>query len=120
MSGWKKSNKGIFENLALVSQVGIMMTVPILGGVLIGAYLDRFAKTNGIFLIVFILLGVGTSFRNLYMLSMQKSKQYENKETPASYVQKYEKSIKKAPSIDTIEGDSKDEKSEKSESSDKE
>lgn len=95
MFGNKKSNKSILQNLALISQVGIMMLVPIFGGVLLGAFLDRFFKTQGIFLIIFVLLGVGSSFRNLYVLSMQKSKEYETKESPSSYVHNFEKSLEK-------------------------
>lgn len=95
MFGNKKSNKSILQNLALISQVGIMMLVPIFGGVLLGAFLDRFFKTSGIFLIIFVLLGVGSSFRNLYVLSMQKSKEYESKESPSSYVHNFEKSLEK-------------------------
>lgn len=91
MSAWKKSQKSILQNLALISQVGIMMLVPIFGGVLIGAFLDRFFGTSGIFLIIFVLLGVGASFRNLYVLSMQKSREYQKDETPSSYVNKYAK-----------------------------
>lgn len=91
MSAWKKSQKSILQNLALISQVGIMMLVPIFGGVLIGAFLDRFFGTSGIFLIIFVLLGVGASFRNLYVLSMQKSREYQKGETPSSYVNKYAK-----------------------------
>ncbi len=91
MSAWKKSQKSILQNLALISQVGIMMLVPIFGGVLIGAFLDRFFKTSGIFLIIFVLLGVGAAFRNLYVLSMQKSREYQKGETPSSYVNKYTK-----------------------------
>jgi len=104
MSGWNKSSKSILQNLALISQVGIMMLVPIFGGVLLGAFLDKFLKTKGIFLIIFIILGVGTAFRNLYMLSIQKSKEYDNKETPASYVNKFEYDIKKS---DTTEKNKK-------------
>lgn len=95
MFGSKKSSKSILQNLALISQVGIMMLVPIFGGVLLGAFLDRFFKTKGIFLIIFVLLGVGSSFRNLYVLSMQKSKEYESKESPSSYVHNFEKSLEK-------------------------
>lgn len=93
MSAWKKSQKSILQNLALISQVGIMMLVPIFGGVLIGAFLDRFFGTSGIFLIIFVLLGVGASFRNLYVLSMQKSREYQKGETPSSYVNKYTKEL---------------------------
>lgn len=95
MSGYKRSSKGILQNLALISQVGIMMLVPIIGGVLLGAYLDRLAKTNGIFLIIFVLLGVGTSFRNLYVLSVQKGREYADRESAATYVSKFEKEVEK-------------------------
>ncbi|GAB6107619.1 AtpZ/AtpI family protein [Fusibacter bizertensis] len=93
MSGWNKSSKNILQNLALISQVGIMMLVPIFGGVLLGAFLDRFFKTGGIFLIVFVLIGVGTSFRNLYMLSIRQTKDYKDVENPSTYVNNYEKKI---------------------------
>ena len=93
MSGDKRSSKGILQNLALISQVGIMMLVPIISGVLLGAFLDRLAKTNGIFLIIFVLLGVGASFRNLYVLAMQKGREYENRESASSYVSKFEKTV---------------------------
>lgn len=96
MAGNKKSNKGILQNLALISQVGIMMLVPIIGGVLLGAFLDRLAKTNGIFLIIFVLLGVGASFRNLYVLAIQKGREYGNRESASSYVSKFEKSVEEA------------------------
>lgn len=93
MSGWNKSSKNILQNLALISQVGIMMLVPIFGGVLLGAFLDRFFKTGGIFLIVFVVIGVGTSFRNLYMLSIRQTKDYKDSENPSTYVNNYEKKI---------------------------
>ncbi len=93
MSGWNKSSKSILQNLALISQVGIMMLVPILGGVLLGAFLDQFFKTGGIFLIIFVLIGVGTSFRNLYMLSIRQTRDYTDSENPSTYVNNYEKKI---------------------------
>lgn len=95
MSNDKKHNKGILQNLALISQVGIMMLVPIIGGVLVGAFLDRLAKTSGIFLIIFVILGVGSAFRNLYVLSIQQSKTYKNSDSPATYVSKFERDLNK-------------------------
>lgn len=94
MSKRNKSLNGIFQNFALVSQIGVMMVVPIIAGVVIGAFLDNALKTKGIFLLIFILIGVGSSFRNLYTLSMQKIKEYDKDETPSTYVNKYEKSVR--------------------------
>ncbi len=110
MSGLKKSSKSILQNLALISQVGIMMLVPIVGGVLLGAFIDGYLKTNGIFLIIFILLGVGSAFRNLYVLSKQKAKEYDDVETPSRYVQKFEKSLKEKRSLEEISDDQKNDK----------
>lgn len=70
------------------------MLVPIFGGVLLGAFLDRFFKTGGIFLIIFVLVGVGTSFRNLYMLSIRQTRDYTDSEKPSTYVNNYEKKLK--------------------------
>ena len=95
MSAWNKSNKSIFQNLALVSHVGIMMLIPILGCVLIGAFLDRFFRTSGIFLIIFVLLGVGSAFRNLYALSINRAKDYKNEQSASSYVDEFEKKIQR-------------------------
>ncbi len=95
VSNKNRHNKGILQNLALISQVGIMMLVPIIGGVLVGAFLDRLAKTTGIFLIIFVILGVGSAFRNLYVLSVQQSKTYKNSDSPATYVSKFERDINK-------------------------
>jgi len=97
MFGGNKSSKSILQNLALISQVGIMMLIPIFGGVLLGAFLDRQFNTRGIFLIIFVILGVGTSFRNLYMLSVQKGREYKNSESPSKYVDKYTKENDKKP-----------------------
>jgi len=111
MSGLKKSSKSILQNLALISQVGIMMLVPIVGGVLLGAFIDGYLKTNGIFLIIFIILGVGSAFRNLYVLSKQKAKEYDDVETPSRYVQKFEKSLKEKKRTEEISSEQRNDKS---------
>ncbi len=91
----KKNQKNILQNLALLSQVGIMMIVPIIGGVFIGNWLDRKFGNGSIFLIVCMLLGVGAAFRNLYVLAIRQSKDYEDSETPERYVQRFEKEARK-------------------------
>ncbi len=91
----KKKQNNILQNLALLSQVGIMMIVPIIGGVFLGNWLDRKFGDGSIFLIICLLLGVGASFRNLYVLAIRQSKDYEDTETPERYVQKVEKDARK-------------------------
>lgn len=89
----RKNQNAILKNLALLSQVGIMMLVPIFGGVLLGSWLDNKLGTGHILLIVCLILGVGASFRNLYMLSVRQGKDYEDSESPASYVKKFNKKV---------------------------
>lgn len=84
----------MMENLALLSQVGLMMLVPILGGILIGVWIDGRVGSGYAATIVFLLLGVGASFRNLMVLGTRKSKEYENTQTPEQYVKAFEKKTK--------------------------
>jgi len=72
-----KKKYAFLANFALVSQIGIMMVMPILLGVWLGGKIDNKLGTGALFLILFIILGVGASFRNVYLIVM---KQYEKKE----------------------------------------
>ena len=63
----KKSHP--LQNLALVSHIGLVMIVPILGGLYFGRWLDNKFNTQPIFLFIFIILGVGSSFVNLFKVA---------------------------------------------------
>ncbi|WDV46079.1 AtpZ/AtpI family protein [Clostridiaceae bacterium M8S5] len=65
----KKSYGQILKNLALVSQIGITMLVPIVGGIFLGNYIDNLIGVKAIFLAVFTVLGIVISFMNLYKLA---------------------------------------------------
>lgn len=90
----KRNNRNVLQNLALLSQVGIMMIVPILGSILVGIWLDKKLGTGMIATIIFIVLGVGAAFRNLIQLSAKKTKEYKNNQSPEAYVHEFEKKIK--------------------------
>ncbi|PKM95324.1 MAG: F0F1 ATPase subunit [Firmicutes bacterium HGW-Firmicutes-1] len=68
-----KLDYSALKNLSLLSQVGFLMAIPIIGCILLGSYLDGLLGTNIIFLIVFTILGVMAAFRNLYVLSVKKN-----------------------------------------------
>ena len=63
--------KAIAKVLGLITQIGISMIVPIFLCVLVGAWLDRLFSSSPLFLIIFVILGVGASFRTLYMITKQ-------------------------------------------------
>lgn len=67
-----KNKFQIYENLAFVSQIGIMMVVPIFLGVYIGNWIDEKLNTGSIFLLIFVVLGVASSFLNLYKVTVSR------------------------------------------------
>lgn len=65
-----KNNASMYSNLVYISQIGIMMITPILGGVVFGNYLSE--KTgNQLFFFIFLLLGIMSSFYELYRFSIK-------------------------------------------------
>lgn len=67
-----KFNFKMYENLAFLGHIGILMIVPIFGGVYIGNWLDERFSTGGILLLICIVLGTLTAFRNLLVFAMKK------------------------------------------------
>ncbi len=63
-------NFGVFQALALLSQVGIAIIIPIIAGVWIGNKLDGLLGTDLIFLVIFTITGILTGFRSAYKLLM--------------------------------------------------
>lgn len=60
--------------LGLLNQVGISMIVPILGCMLLGGFIDQATGHSPLWLVVFILLGVGSAFRNLFHIILKEAK----------------------------------------------
>lgn len=60
--------EGALAALALVSQLGLAMVVPILAGVAGGVYLDRWLGGGGLVLAVAVLLGVAGGFLAAYRI----------------------------------------------------
>lgn len=74
--------KGIGHALALISQIGISMFVPILICLGIGVGLDNFFGTSPVLMIIFIILGVAAGFRSIYMMTLEY---YKDKDDPYYY-----------------------------------
>jgi len=61
----------IMQGLVLITQIGIVMLVPIAIGFFIGRFLDNLVGTNYIFLFIFIIIGVGAAFLNLFKIGLR-------------------------------------------------
>ncbi|MBZ2174923.1 AtpZ/AtpI family protein [Schnuerera sp. xch1] len=68
----KKNDKKVFQNLALITQIGLSIIAPILLGVYLGGVIDKFVGTQMAFRLIFIILGAGAGFLNLLKLANKK------------------------------------------------
>lgn len=66
-------NKKALENLALITQVGLSVIIPILLGAYIGNFVDKKLKSETIFTIIFIILGTVVGFMNIIKLGTRKN-----------------------------------------------
>lgn len=62
----RKMYMEIANMLSLVSQVGLMILVSILGCTFIGKFLDSKFGTDPVLTIIFLLLGIGGAFMSVY------------------------------------------------------
>lgn len=70
----KRKNKYDFSGLYLLSQLGYAGITPILVGVFLGDLLDKKLGTDGIFMIIFIIIGSVAGIINLYKIASDYSK----------------------------------------------
>lgn len=67
-----KPDYKMYENVAFITQIGVMMIVPIFMSIWFGNLIDQWLNTGSIFLLVFTVLGVGAAFVNFYKFAMRK------------------------------------------------
>ncbi len=76
--------KSVSRAYSLLTTLAINLCVIMIGMFFVGVYIDKHFGTSPMFLFVFLFLGMGASFRNLYVLSMKSmpdaKKKYEYKE----------------------------------------
>lgn len=66
MSDKKRTGVQIAQMLSLISQLGIMMVVSIFGCFFVGKFIDNKLNTSPIFMLIFLVLGVGGAFMSVY------------------------------------------------------
>ena len=69
-----KTDKAWVENIALVTQLGLTMAGCILFCFAIGYYLDKWLGTKGLFIVVFLLLGIAGGGYTAYRQIMEATK----------------------------------------------
>lgn len=66
MSNRRSKNAQIAQALSLLSQLSIMMVVSIFGCFFIGRFIDDKLNTGPIFMLIFLVLGIGGAFMSVY------------------------------------------------------
>ena len=66
--------------LSMISQIGFLMITPILVCMIFGGWLDRKIGPSPLWLVIFIILGVGAAFRNLFYMTAKAQKKGKKKD----------------------------------------
>lgn len=62
----RKMYMEVANMLSLISQIGLMILISILGCTFIGKFLDSKFNTEPIFMLIFLVLGIGGAFMAVY------------------------------------------------------
>ncbi len=87
----KKDYYKTFSNLALISQIGFSMVVPIIGCVWLANFLMKKFDLGVWVLFLLVILGVVTAFANLYKLAAFSNKDIEKDKEKRQKEQKSKK-----------------------------
>lgn len=74
-----KFNRNVYQSLAMISQFGINMLVPVLACSYLGHFLDEKLGTSYLVIILFF-IGAAAGFRNIYRFAMRISQRGSSKE----------------------------------------
>lgn len=70
----KKKDFSPLSSIAILTQLGLGMITPIIGGVLLGNYLDNRFSKNNLFLIIFTIIGAAAAFQYLIIMGTRLSR----------------------------------------------
>lgn len=101
----KRGKEKPYKYLAMISQVGISVIVPVGMMIVIGKVLDFYFHTGNLLVIILAVLGVMAGLRNLYVMPLrmneralkiaQENKTEEEKENDKRRAQEYRDQVKK-------------------------
>lgn len=67
----------LWRYLSLISEIGLLIAISTIGGLLIGIWLDGRLNTKGIFSIIFLLLGLSGGLLGCYRLLKETEEKNE-------------------------------------------
>ncbi|PLX94874.1 MAG: magnesium transporter [Desulfuromonas sp.] len=75
-----EDNKQLFKSLGFLSSVGISMVAATFIGLAMGYYLDKWLGTDPWLTLIFLLLGIVSGFRNIFILTSRELRRQERSE----------------------------------------
>lgn len=69
-----EDRRQLFRTLGFLSSVGIAMVAATFIGLAMGIYLDKWLDTSPWFTLIFLLLGIVSGFRNIFVLTYRELK----------------------------------------------
>jgi ATP synthase protein I len=79
-----ENNKQLFKTLSFLSSVGISMVAATFIGLAIGYYLDRWLGTTPWLTLSFLVLGIVSGFRNIFILTSRELRRQEQNDQEQS------------------------------------
>ncbi|BCA78347.1 AtpZ/AtpI family protein [Desulfuromonas sp. AOP6] len=81
-----KDRSQLIKSVGFLSSVGISMVASTFIGLAMGYYLDRWLGTSPWLTLIFLLLGIVSGFRNIYILTNRELKRQEmENQDPSKY-----------------------------------
>jgi len=79
--GWmSEERRQLFKTLGFLSSVGISMVAATFIGLAMGYYLDKWLDTSPWLTLIFLLLGIISGFRNIFILTSRELKRQQREQ----------------------------------------
>ena len=69
-----EDRRQLVRSLGMISSIGVCMVVSTVVGLAMGYYLDKWLATSPWFTLIFLVLGIISGFRNIYILTQRELK----------------------------------------------
>lgn len=74
----KKNKFDGYKNLALITQIGLSVLIPIMLCLALGIYIDKKVGTNMMWTIIFLIIGVLSGFLNIFKFGGSNKTKIDN------------------------------------------